>query len=126
MTANRSVACLCLLGALVCAGCGKTAHDEGVIRPVRAIKAGDLKALQSRESPGRAKAKDEVDLSFRVSGPLVSLPVDVGSKVKKGDVIAAIDPKDFQAALDSSQAALAKSQANLFNHPLGYQISVFS
>ena len=68
---------------------------------------GDLKAIQGREFPGRAKAKDEVDLSFRVSGPLVSLPVDVGSKVKKGDVIAAIDPRDFQAALDSAQGNLA-------------------
>ena len=54
-----------------------------------------------------------MDLSFRVSGPLVSLPVDVGSKVKKGDVIAAIDPRDFQAALDSAQGNLARAQANL-------------
>jgi RND family efflux transporter MFP subunit len=72
-----------------------------------------MKAIQGREFPGRAKAKNEVDLSFRVSGPLVSLPVDVGSKVKKGDVIAAIDPRDFQAALESAQGNLSREQANL-------------
>jgi RND family efflux transporter MFP subunit len=72
-----------------------------------------MKAIQGREFPGRAKAKNEVDLSFRVSGPLVSLPVDVGSKVKKGDVIAAIDPRDFQAALESAQGNLSREQSNL-------------
>ena len=54
-----------------------------------------------------------MDLSFQVSGPLVSLPVDVGSKVKKGDVIAAIDPRDFQAALDTNQGNLERAKANL-------------
>jgi multidrug resistance efflux pump len=74
---------------------------------------GDLKAIGDREFPGRAKAKAEVDLSFQVSGPLVSLPVDVGTTVKKGDVIAAIDPRDFQAALDSHQGNLERARANL-------------
>ena len=113
MRSRSSVACACLLAALVSTGCRKAASEQEAIRPVRAIKVGDLKALGGREFPGRAKAKDEVDLSFRVPGPLVSLPVDVGSKVKKGDVIAAIDPRDFQAALDNAQGSLAKAQANL-------------
>ncbi len=113
MAARFCVACAGALAALVFAGCRKPASEQEVVRPVRAIKVGDLKALDAREFPGRAKAKDEVDLSFRVSGPLVSLPVDVGSKVKKGGVIAAIDPKDFQAALDSAQGSLAKEKANL-------------
>jgi RND family efflux transporter MFP subunit len=54
-----------------------------------------------------------VDLSFRVSGPLVSLPVHVGSQVKRDDVIAAIDPRDFQTALDSAQGNLSMARANL-------------
>ena len=101
------VAYACMLAALMLVGCRKPAAESEAVRPVRAIKVGDLKAIQGREFPGRAKAKDEVELSFRVSGPLVSLPVDVGSKVKKGDVIAAIDPRDFQVALDSAQGNLA-------------------
>jgi RND family efflux transporter MFP subunit len=102
-----------MLAALMPAGCRKAASESEAIRPVRAIKVGDLKAMQGREFPGRAKAKDEVDLSFRVSGPLISLPVDVGTKVKKGDVIAAIDSRDFQAALDSAQGNLSVARANL-------------
>jgi multidrug efflux pump subunit AcrA (membrane-fusion protein) len=107
------VALVCLLAAMMLAGCGKTAVEPEPVRPVRAIKVGDLKALQGRDFPGRASAKDEVDLSFRVSGPLISLPVDVGVKVKKGDVIASLDPRDFQAALDSAQGKLSVAQAEL-------------
>lgn len=106
------VGCVCVL-ALLSAGCGKTASKPEVIRPVRAIKVGDLKAILSREFPGRAKASHEVDLSFRVSGPLISLPVDVGRQVKKDDVVAAIDPRDFQVARDSAEGKLSAAQANL-------------
>jgi len=106
-------ACICLIAALICAGCGKSAVEPEPVRPVRAIKVGDLKAMAGREFPGQAKARDEVDLSFQVSGPLVSLPVDVGSTVKKGDVIASIDPRDFQTALDTNQGNLERAKANL-------------
>ena len=106
-------ACACICAAILAAGCGTAAPAPEVVRPVRAVKVGDLKAISGREFPGRARAVDEVELSFRVAGPLVSLPVDVGTEVKKGDVVASIDPRDYQAAWDSAQANLARAQANL-------------
>lgn len=113
MRSMQKLAFACVLAALMMAGCQKTASEPEAIRPVRAIKVGDLKAILGREFPGRAKARHEVDRSFRVSGPLVALPVDVGSQVKKNDVIAVIDPKDFQTALDSTEGNLSVAQANL-------------
>ncbi len=113
MTAKLLAPSVCVFALLLAAGCGKPAPQPEPVRPVRAIKVGDLTAVAGREFPGRASAKKEVDLSFRVAGPLVSLPVDVGTKVKTGDVIAAIDPKDFQAALDSNQGNLERARANL-------------
>ncbi|MCO8123115.1 efflux RND transporter periplasmic adaptor subunit [Stieleria sp. TO1_6] len=105
------------LAVVVCAvliiGCGTPPAEPDPIRPVRAIKVGDLLAAKGREFPGRATAKAEVDLSLQVSGPLVSLPVDVGSTVKKGDTIAAIDPRDFETALASAQGNLERAKANL-------------
>ncbi len=94
-------------------GCGAPPAEAPPIRPVRTIQVGNLTAVNSREFPGRAKAKDEVDLSFQVSGPLVSVPVDVGDLVKKGQVIAVIDPRDFEAALASNQGNLERAKANL-------------
>jgi RND family efflux transporter MFP subunit len=104
---------LCAFAALMGIGCQKAASEPETIRPVRAVKVGDLKAIEGKEFPGRAKASHEVDLSFRVSGPLISLPVDVGSQVKKDDIVAVIDPSDFQTALDSAEGNLSMAQANL-------------
>jgi RND family efflux transporter MFP subunit len=94
-------------------GCRPAASEPETIRPVRAMKVGDLKAILGRDFPGRAKASHEVDLSFRVSGPLISMPVDVGSQVKKHDIVAVIDPRDFQTGLDSAEGKLSAAQANL-------------
>lgn len=113
MRSTPFTACAGLFAALICAGCGAPPAAPEPIRPVRAIKVGDLQAISGREFPGRAKARDEVDLSFQVAGPLVALPVDVGSEVRKGDVIAAIDPRDFRAALDTNQGNLERAKANL-------------
>jgi len=98
---------------LLLLGCGAPPPESAPIRPVRTIQVGKLSAVNSREFPGRAKAKEEVELSFQVSGPLVSVPVDVGDSVKQGQVIAVIDPRDFEAALASNQGNLERAKANL-------------
>lgn len=108
----RATTSVVLLAALV-SGCAEPPAEPPPIRPVRTVKVGDLAAISGRQFPGRASAKNEVELSFQLSGPLVSLPVDVGSVVKKGDVIAAIDPRDFDTALASNQANLDRAKANL-------------
>lgn len=113
LMADIRSALLLMATATVFLGCQKPPAESEPIRPVRAIKLGDLKSIGGREFPGRAAAKIEVDLSFQVSGPLVSLPVDVGSTVKKGDVIAAIDPRDFETALANHQGNLDRAKATL-------------
>lgn len=59
-----------------------------------ALKVADASGLLERAFPGRARASQEVNLSFRVSGPLITLPVEVGDKVQADDVLARIDPND--------------------------------
>ena len=85
---------------------------EEVIRPVLATKVGDVEGLKRNRFPGRAKAKEETNLSFRVFGPLVSRNVDVGDVVSKGDVIARIDPTDYQVALENMLGRLDKAKAD--------------
>lgn len=113
MKASTRALCAVLVSILLIAGCDSPSAGPEPIRPVRAIRVGDLKAISGRQFPGRAVAKDNVELSFQVAGPLVSLPVDVGSQVKQGDVIAAVDPRDFETALASNQGNLERARANL-------------
>ena len=99
------------LSILLLWGCEEQQVRREIIRPVRSIRVGNAKELERRNFPGRARATQEVNLSFRVSGPLVSKPVNVGDVVKKGQILARIDPNDFQVRLRNSQAQLSKAQA---------------
>ncbi len=51
----------------------------------------------------------------QVSGPVVRFNFTEGQMVKKGDVLAEIDPRPFQAALDQAQGQLARDRAALSN-----------
>lgn len=88
------------------------AEEKKVVRPVRAMKVSDTVEFRQRAFPGIAKATQEVDLSFRVSGPLITYPVNIGDEVKQGEVIARIDPRDFEVKLNNVNGQLEKSLAN--------------
>jgi RND family efflux transporter MFP subunit len=63
--------------------------------------------------PGRAKAAQEANLAFEASGKLVARPIDVGDKLQQGQVVAQLDPRDFQNALDRAEAAKTQADALL-------------
>ena len=95
------------------------ACDQGVpvseqpVRPVRAIKVGEAGPLADRWFPGQARAHNEADLSFRVSGPLIVLPNDiVGREFKAGEAIARIDPRDYEVKVADIEAQLARARAS--------------
>ncbi|MGD1982616.1 MAG: efflux RND transporter periplasmic adaptor subunit [Chromatiaceae bacterium] len=102
-----------LIGLLVLSGCEVGPKDQGPAQPrlVMATKVLDTSGLLERTFPGRAKASQQVNLSFRVSGPLITLPVAVGDRVKAGDVLARIDPNDYQARLNTLEGELETAQA---------------
>ncbi len=101
------------LPVLWIAGCGQEeVTGKDLVRPVRAIKVADGGALMDRSFPGRAKATQEVDASFRVSGPLIVLPADlVGRTFTQGELIARIDPRDYEVDLDNSKGQLGRAEA---------------
>jgi HlyD family secretion protein len=61
---------------------------------------------------------NEVIVSPQITGRIVNLTVDEGSQVKKGDLIAELDPKELEANLAAAQANVAslESQVNAANH----------
>jgi RND family efflux transporter MFP subunit len=104
---------LLLFIVLLFVGCQKEIEEEYVPRPVRVMKVGDVGGISQRWLPGRASASQEVNLSFRVSGPLTELPVKVGDEVKQGQLLARIDPRDFEVSLRNAEGQLAKAEAAL-------------
>lgn len=91
--------------------CEQQAPEPQPPRLVNAMRIADTSGLTERSFPGRARAGQEVNRSFRVSGPLITLPVSVGDEVKVGDILARIDPKDFETKLATLEGQLEREQA---------------
>jgi membrane fusion protein, multidrug efflux system len=62
---------------------------------------------------GFIAARVQSDVGFRTSGRLASRRVEVGDHVKADDILAQLDPKDLQTAVDNAQAALDSARAQL-------------
>lgn len=114
-------------GALSACEEKQSKSEAPVIRPVKAVKISDASELGKRWLPGRAKATKEVELSFRVSGTLLELPVNVGDKLDKGGLIARLDPATYQSEVDRISADLQRAQASAKNATLQLerQITLF-
>jgi multidrug efflux system membrane fusion protein len=67
------------------------------------------------EGVGMVQAYQAVLVRSRVDGTLVDFPVTEGREVKRGEVIAVIDPRPFQAVLDQAMAKKAQDEAQLAN-----------
>jgi len=90
------------------------APQPEVARPAKIFTVEGPDALLIRSFPGEVRASNEADLAFRVSGKLIDFPAHRGMDVKQGELLARLDPADYQAALDQAQAEfdLATAQFN--------------
>lgn len=90
-----------------------------VIRPIKLLTIGDntssnaSNTLHIRKLPGTVKAADNVDLAFQVAGTLIDLAVKEGQRVKKGDLVARLDARDFESNLNNAKGTVAKANASL-------------
>ena len=102
----------CLLAGVVIllVACSAEVEEE-VIRPVRSVVVGDAIGFREHSFPGRAKATQEVDLAFEVTGQLIERRVNVGDQVRRGQVLARLDPRDYQNSLDAAMAERDRAQA---------------
>ena len=101
---------LCIVTTLT--ACTDEAKESAeVIRPIRTMEVGQQEQLSERKFPGRAAASDSVTLAFEVSGKLNEITINIGDKVKKGDVLASLDDRDFRNVLDQSKAELKRAKA---------------
>ena len=94
----------------------KDAKPE-VIQPVKVFRV-DSKAagLSTKVFTGLVKESREVKLAFQIPGPLIKLNVDEGQFVKKGEVVAILDDRDYQVQFESASANYenAKLQAERY------------
>lgn len=115
MLKNKIIAVIIVAISIV--GCGKSNKTTEVksptIRPVKMVQVGSFTKTTERSFPATTRAKQEVQLSFRVPGPLVELNAEIGTSIKKGELIAEIDSRDYLLAVKSTKAIFEQSKAEL-------------
>ncbi|WP_371868371.1 efflux RND transporter periplasmic adaptor subunit [Duganella margarita] len=98
---------LVLLGA-----CSKHEEKTEDIRPVRAMLLASSDVDVNAEFSGEVRARIESRLGFRVGGKIVNRKVDVGTLVKKGQVLMQLDPQDLQLSQAQALANLRAAETN--------------
>ncbi len=71
---------------------------------------------------GSIQPKDYVDVGAQVSGQLQKVYVEIGDTVKKGQLLAEIDPSVYESQVEAAQAGLAKLQAQLQGEEATYEL----
>ena len=99
---------------LLLAGCeANTAPATQTERPVQIQRVTFENGGASREFVGVVRARYETDLGFRVAGKIVARVVNVGDRVRAGDVVARLDAQDLKLQVESAEAELAAATSNL-------------
>jgi len=75
-----------------------------VARPAKLFTVVGPNEMMMRSFPGEVQASDEANMAFRVSGKLVEFPANRGILVKQGDLLAQLDPSDYQAEVNQARA----------------------
>lgn len=104
---------LSLLSILVF-GCKKKEEEKAPpLRPVKYEVVGSSESDMVRTFSAVAQAGDQIELSFRSSGIITELNVEVGDKVKKGDLIARLDNIQANLAYQQSITSVNSAQSTL-------------
>ena len=106
--------CRLILFLLVTAVAGCTNNEVEKTKIIRKVKVAAVqtdKPVLKSEFSGIIREDSENNLAFRVAGPIQAIYVKEGSFVKKGDLIAEIDPRDYQVQVDVARAQYEQVKA---------------
>ena len=110
-----SLVCIVVIAGLAITGCSKKEEPvkKEVVRPAKIMTIEQAETTKNFKFPGKVQALDRVEISFEVSGKLVEVAIKEGQYVKKGDLIARIDPSDYKNNLVARQARVNQAKAEV-------------
>ncbi len=103
---------LIILAGVLLAACG--GKNRTAEQPLPTVNIDTLRAVGASATlqyPGRVKSADEVNLSFKVSGRIQRICVKEGQYVRAGQLVAIMDPTDYEVQLRATQAEHAQITA---------------
>jgi RND family efflux transporter MFP subunit len=114
MCANRTRIIVSVLLSSLLAACGDSDPEPppAPTRPVKTFVVAGGSGDALRTFPGRIDATQRAELAFRVAGQLQDILVKEGDLVQEGEVIARLDPTDYQLVYDDRKATFDNARAN--------------
>ncbi len=91
-------------------GCSPKAEAPEPVRAVKVVTVGPQALQMQGQYAGELRARVESRLGFRVAGKLAQRAVDAGQRVSAGQLLAAIDPQDYQLSAQAAQAQSLSAQ----------------
>ena len=107
---------------LVVSACEEAAPPP--IERIRAVKTAvvtEHATGQLRKFPGTVNPVNTSSISFEVGGLVLTVRVDIGDKVKKGEHLAVLDKKPFELNVESGKAALSRAHARFKEKRTAYE-----
>jgi membrane fusion protein, multidrug efflux system len=94
------------------AACSKPAEAPQPVRAVKVMTVGASSLIADTEYAGEVRARVESRLGFRVAGKITQRQAEVGQRVKAGQVLAQMDPQDYQLAVAAARAQVSAALTN--------------
>jgi macrolide-specific efflux system membrane fusion protein len=111
---KKLVGCLAMMGVIAGGwywySSAAQAPASDIMRPITVIR-GNIEEVVTAQ--GKLEAKQYVDVGTQVSGQLKDIHVDIGDAVTKGQLLAEIDPRVYQAQVEAGEAHLNSLRAQL-------------
>ena len=96
--------------ALLAGACSRKTPAPAVVRPVKVATAAGA-GLIDKDFAGMATPDDAVNLAFKVAGQVLDVPVSQGAGVKKGELLAELDPRDIELQVAATRSAFEETRS---------------
>ncbi|MCX7256749.1 MAG: efflux RND transporter periplasmic adaptor subunit, partial [Polaromonas sp.] len=98
--------------ALLLAACSRPEPPQEPVRAVKVITVGAEAFASRHEYAGEVRAQRESPLGFRVGGKLLKRQAELGQHVNAGQVLAQLDPQDYQLAATAARAQVTAAASS--------------
>lgn len=92
------------------AACSRPEPAPEPLRAVKLLTVGANALQAQQEYAGEVRARTESRLGFRVAGKIMQRPAELGAHVRPGELLAQLDPQDYQLAAQAAQAQVTAAQ----------------
>lgn len=105
---------LCMTLSILLCSCSCSTKKQDKQATIQSVKIGcaqEYNNKQTSEFIGKVVAKQDVNIAFRIAGTLERIPVKVGQYIRKGDIIALMDSRDYKTQLSATKAEYRQIKA---------------